>query len=149
MNINGVAHIQITVSRFDVCVPFYEKLFDLFDMKVVVRNDRLFYGVGARTGLAVARCLDEHREERFVQGRIGLHHICFRARSREDVQAVHAFLQRIDAKIVHPPEDGPWALGYYSVLFEDPDGIRLEVNYVPGKGNLDPSIELPRDWSKN
>jgi hypothetical protein len=28
-------------------------------------------------------------------------------------------------------------------LFEDPDGIRLEVNHVPGKGNLDPSITLP------
>jgi hypothetical protein len=37
---------------------------------------------------------------------------------------------------VHPPEDGPWAPGYYSVLFEDPDGIRLEMNHVPGKGLL-------------
>ena len=45
-------------------------------------------------------------------------------------------LKTIGAKIVHPPEDGPWAAGYYSVLFEDPDGIRLEVNHVPGKGLL-------------
>jgi hypothetical protein len=29
-------------------------------------------------------------------------------------------------------------MGYYSVLFEDPDGIRLEVNHVPGKGLLAP-----------
>jgi hypothetical protein len=43
-------------------------------------------------------------------------------------------LVEIGAKVVHPPEDGPWAPGYYSVLFEDPDGIRLEVNFVPGKG---------------
>ena len=42
----------------------------------------------------------------------------------------------MDATIVHPPEDGPWAPGYYSILFEDPDGIRLEANFVPGKGNL-------------
>jgi hypothetical protein len=26
--------------------------------------------------------------------------------------------------------------GYYSVLFEDFDGIRLEVNHVPGRGVL-------------
>ena len=32
-------------------------------------------------------------------------------------------------------EDG-FAPGYYSVLFEDPDGIRLEINHVPGKGLL-------------
>jgi hypothetical protein len=31
--------------------------------------------------------------------------------------------------------------GYYSVLFEDPDGIRLEVNHVPGKGVFDPGVE--------
>jgi catechol 2,3-dioxygenase-like lactoylglutathione lyase family enzyme len=146
MDINGIAHIQITVSRFDLCVPFYEKLFELFNMKIIARNETFFYGVGARTGLAVTKCRDEYRGERFVQGRSGLHHICFRARSREGVDEMHSFLKRINARIVHPPEEGPWAPGYYSILFEDPDGIRLEVNYVPGKGNLDPSIDLPIEW---
>jgi hypothetical protein len=28
-------------------------------------------------------------------------------------------------------------------VFEDPDGIRIEVNYVPGKGHLDPKAKLP------
>ena len=52
------------------------------------------------------------------------------------------------AHIVHAPEPGPWAEGYYSLLFEDPDGIRLEINYVPGKGNLDPAVDLPKrgEW---
>jgi hypothetical protein len=40
------------------------------------------------------------------------------------------------AKIVRGPMDGTWAPGYYYVLFEDPDGIRLEVNFVPGAGLL-------------
>ena len=47
---------------------------------------------------------------------------------------------RLGARVVHPPEDGPWVPGYYSVLFEDPDGIRLEVNHVPGKGVLEPGV---------
>ena len=34
------------------------------------------------------------------------------------------------------PEEGQWAPGYYSVLFEDPCGTRIEVNYIPGKGLL-------------
>ncbi len=54
----------------------------------------------------------------------------------EDVDALHALLVDLGATIVHPPEEGPWAPGYYSVLFEDPDGIRLEMNHVPGKGLL-------------
>ena len=40
------------------------------------------------------------------------------------------------ATIVRGPQDGPRAPGHYYVLFEDPDGIRLEVNFVPGAGIL-------------
>ena len=32
------------------------------------------------------------------------------------------------------------APGYYSVLFEDPDGIRIEANHVPGQGLLAPGL---------
>jgi hypothetical protein len=46
-------------------------------------------------------------------------------------------------RLVHAPQEDDWAPGYYSVLFEDPCGTRLEVNFVPGKGNLDEQISLP------
>lgn len=42
----------------------------------------------------------------------------------------------MDAFIDRGPIEGDWAPGYYYVVFEDPDGIRLEVNYLPGKGLL-------------
>ena len=41
------------------------------------------------------------------------------------------------AHIVHGPQDDAFAPGYYSVLFEDPDGVRLEINHVPGRGVFD------------
>ena len=77
-----------------------------------------------------------HEGERFVQERVGLHHYCFRAKNAESVDEVYELVNRLGAKIIHAPEPGPWAPGYYSVLFEDPDGIRGEVNFVPGKGLL-------------
>jgi hypothetical protein len=40
--------------------------------------------------------------------------------------------QEVDATIVRGPQEGTWAPGYYYVLFEDPAGIRLEVNFVRG-----------------
>jgi catechol 2,3-dioxygenase-like lactoylglutathione lyase family enzyme len=73
---------------------------------------------------------------------VGLHHLCFRARDRGDVDSLHGFLQEVGAKIVHPPEEGTWAPGYYSVLFEDPDGIRLEMNHVPGPGLLAEGVSM-------
>ena len=144
MEINGIAHVQLTVSDFEACKKFYGPLLELFEMNVVFDDEELKYWVGGRTAIAITRCDPAHAGERFVQRRVGLHHLCFRLRSREDVDRVHALVVSLGAKVVYPPREGAWAPGYYSTLFEDPDGIRLEVNHVPGKGNLDPDIQIPK-----
>ncbi|TMA58614.1 MAG: VOC family protein [Deltaproteobacteria bacterium] len=143
MQLNGIAHVYLTVKDFAACLPFYEQLLDFFEMQCLVKTDQLYYCVGSRTGVGIRAASQAHRTTPFDQYRAGLHHLCFRARSREDVNAVYEFVVKLGATIVHPPEESEWAPGYYSVLFEDPDGLRLEVNYVPGKGNLDPAIKLP------
>ena len=137
MEINGIAHVMLTVSDFDSCVPFYEKLLNFVGMKTMIKSRETLYCVGGRTAIGITRAHERHRAERFIQTRVGLHHLCLRARERSDVDEVYEFVvKELGAKIVHPPEDGPWAKGYYSVLFEDPDGIRIEINHVPGKGLL-------------
>ena len=136
MEINGVAHVFLTVSDFEACRPFYEKLLRFLGLVPVLDMDGMLYCVGGRTAVGIVRGEDGFRSERFAQLRVGLHHLCFRARERDDVDALHDFLVGLGARIVRPPEEGPWAPGYYSVLFEDPDGIRLEMNHVPGKGLL-------------
>ena len=75
-------------------------------------------------------------DERFVQQRVGLHHLCLRARSREDVDAAADKVRAIGGHIDRGPREGNAAPGYYFFVFEDPDGIRLELNHVPGKGLL-------------
>lgn len=136
MEINGIAHVMLTVSNFEASVPFYEQMLGFLGMRRVVKTNNMLYYVGGRTAIGISRADEAHRRERFVQQRIGLHHICLRARERADVDTFHDFLRKLGAKIVHPPEEGPWAPGYYSLLFEDPDGIRIEMNHVPGKGLL-------------
>jgi catechol 2,3-dioxygenase-like lactoylglutathione lyase family enzyme len=145
MEINGIAHIQLSVTDFAASRAFYARLLPALGMHVQYDEPGVFYCIGGRTGLLITPCDPGLREQRFNQRRAGLHHLCFRARERADVDAVHALVQELGASIVHPPEEGPWAKGYYSLLFEDPDGIRLEINHVPGKGNLDPAVQLPRD----
>ena len=80
----------------------------------------------------------EKKHVAFDQDTAGLHHFCFRARSRGSIDAIYEFVEKeLDANIIHGPEDGSqFAPGYYSILFEDPDGIRVEFNYVPGKGHF-------------
>ena len=52
------------------------------------------------------------------------------------VDLVHGLVLKLGAEIVRAPVEGPWAPGYYSTSFLDPEGIRLEINHVPGKGLL-------------
>lgn len=142
VGINGIAHVYLTVNDFDVAVPFYRRLLALFDMQCLVDSDELYYCVGARTGVGVRRA--RHPDD-FDQYRAGLHHLCFRARSRDDVDAVAAVVEDYGGRLVHGPRDDDWAPGYYSVLFEDPCGTRLEVNHVPGKGHLGADANPPLD----
>jgi catechol 2,3-dioxygenase-like lactoylglutathione lyase family enzyme len=136
MEINGIAHLMLTVSNFEACQPFYEQVLTFLGLKPVINTDGMLYCVGGRTAVGIMRAEERYWDERFAQFRVGLHHVCFRARERQDVDTSYDFLKTLGAKIIHPPEEGPWAPGYYSVLFEDPDGIRLEINHVPGKGLL-------------
>ncbi|MFZ1863444.1 MAG: VOC family protein [Polyangiales bacterium] len=139
MEINGIAHTFVTVADFDRARAFYGKLLPFLGLRSVMDIPGTYYCVGGRTAFAIREAPPGHRQERFDQNRVGLHHICFRARSREDVDAAYEFVTSLGAKIVHGPEEAIWAPGYYSILFEDPDGIRLEINFVPGKGLLEQS----------
>ena len=143
MEINGIAHIQLTVNDLARAMPFYEEVLAFMGMQAVVKNPDFLYMIGGRTAVAITRSSVENRTAVFDQRRIGLHHVCFRARSREDIDELYAFLRERGFKVVRPPEEGTWAPGYYSLLFEDPEGIRLEVNFVPGKGHLENPQRLP------
>ena len=136
ININGMAHVILTVSQFDKARKFYSSLLPEFGMSLVHDGTDFCYHVGARTAIGVRKCDPEFSKERFKQYRVGLHHICLRAKSREDVDKTASLVAKLGAVIVRGPEEREWAPGYYYVLFEDPDGIRLEVNFIPGAGLL-------------
>ena len=138
VEINGVAHTFITVGDFEAARAFYRQLLPFLGLKEVADSPDTYYCVGGRTGFGIRRQDPKHAGVTYEQFRVGsLHHQCWRVRTTEEVDAVHAFLVSIGAKIVHAPQVDAFAPGYYSVLFEDPDGIRLEVNHVPGRGLFD------------
>src|SRR5215467_6502722 len=78
IEINGMAHVILTVSNFATAREFYRRLLPEFGMKVVSDNDRFFYCVGARTAIGIQPCDPTLAGERFVQQRVGLHHLCLR-----------------------------------------------------------------------
>lgn len=134
MEINGVAHIQLSVSKYEECVAFYGKLMPYLGLRNVHASDKMTYFVGGRTGFAISRADAQYANETHLATRPGLHHYCFRASSRKDIDDLNVFLKDLGATMVREPEEGPWAPGYYSLSFLDPEGFRIEVNHVPGQG---------------
>jgi catechol 2,3-dioxygenase-like lactoylglutathione lyase family enzyme len=53
IEINGMAHVILTVNRFDLARAFYGRLLPEFGMKPVYDNDKFFYCVGARTAIGI------------------------------------------------------------------------------------------------
>ncbi|MBJ7328460.1 MAG: VOC family protein [Solirubrobacteraceae bacterium] len=147
--INGVAHVVFRVNRFDECIAFYDGLMPHLGLEAVFRSLWAVYYVGGRTGLLIRRTEPEHTGAGYTDTGPGIDHLCFRARSRAHVDALYPVLQELGADIVRAPEEGPFAPGYYSLSWRDPEGIRLELSHVPGRGVFaegalfDPAPEYP------
>lgn len=136
MQLNGIAHIQFSVRDMERSRAFWAPLLEFFEMQILLDTEQMFYCIGSRTGIAISPVDAEFEGEVFNQRRAGIHHLCLRAREREDIDEIHRFVQKLGALVVHPPREDGFAPGYYSLLFEDPDGIRIEANHVPGRGHL-------------
>src|SRR5258705_7786506 len=104
LEINGIAHIQLTVNNLQKAMPFYEKVLGFLGMKPVAKAPNGLYMIGGRTAVAITRSSEENRKYEFDQRRVGLHHLCFRARTREDIDILHTFLLENKVKVIHPPE---------------------------------------------
>jgi catechol 2,3-dioxygenase-like lactoylglutathione lyase family enzyme len=65
IEINGMAHVILTVSRFEVARDFYRKLLPEFGMKPVFDGEKLFYCIGARTAIGIQPCDPALAGERF------------------------------------------------------------------------------------
>ena len=51
MEINGIAHVYITVTNFEACAAFYRRLLPFLGLTRIVHDDaNTFYCIGGRTG---------------------------------------------------------------------------------------------------
>src|SRR3954447_21913843 len=98
MEINGIAHIFLTASNYARSREFYRKLLPFLGMKPVIDTEATLYCVGGRAAIGISAPSTEREGAAFEQKRIGLHHLCFRARERADVDELHTFLTELGTK---------------------------------------------------
>src|SRR5262249_27211010 len=87
----GIDHVDLTVNDLEPSIAFYEKLSAALGFRRLATDDYIAWG-NAHMNVAVRPRAEEEKSATFNRYRVGLHHIAFRTRSREEVDRFHRFL---------------------------------------------------------
>ena len=149
MAITGpLTHIDISVGYLEKSIPFYAAFFEALGYRRWETSMSewqgsspsratwgLEYANGARFDVEVRPARPESRDRKYDRYEPGPHHLAFHAENREVVERVHEALLEIGATVLDPPTDYSgqpgYGDGYFAVFCADPDGVKLEVAYIP------------------
>jgi len=138
-----IDHIQITVKDLSIAEPFYDKFLSIlgFDIRlkkkgrvakhefdvVEYSHPLLLFGINSPR--------EKFKEEPIHRRKPGaLHHLAFKAESREEVDRVYLQIKETGAHIVEGPAFFPQhGEHYYALYFKDPEGIKYEIVYEERK----------------
>lgn len=125
-----LSHVEIFVSNFKDSIIFYDKvLLSLGWERLVTRPEHATYTDGTLK-LVLCPVEEKYLKEGFHRKRIGLNHLAFYAPTKEIVdQFYKEILVANNFSVLYEKPSGD--KNYYSVYFEDPDRIKLEVVYAP------------------
>ena len=126
-----LSHIDLNVSDYKKSVLFYDLiLLSLGWEKLVSRTDHTTYSDGTLK-IIISPVGERFLSAGFHRKRIGINHLAFYALTKEIVDQFHKEIM-IPNGIKTLYEEIPQGdKNYYSVYFEDPDRIKLEVVYAP------------------
>lgn len=125
--LRGIDHLYLSVSDLGRSEPFYDRVMEALglhkgDKAIAGERHAHYLAPSFQLSLRPARSAGPH--DPYAPG---LHHLCFQAPSRDDVDASYQALLALGIAATAPavyPEYNP---EYYATFFEDPDGIRLEI----------------------
>lgn len=122
-------HIELYVSDLERSIAFWTPLLE----RLGYTPDRWPGGMNYLKGdhapyLCLLQADPEHLAAGYHRKRVGLNHLAFCADSREQVDALRAWLQAAGHTLLYD-DRYPYATApdYYALFCEDPDRIKLEV----------------------
>lgn len=149
----SISHIDISVGEPARSIRFYGALLEALGFRRMTPDMAGFsgdapsrawwsldYPDGGRFGIEVRPAHPGKNARRYDRYEPGPHHIAFHARDRQHVDAVHEAVAAVCAatggEVLDAPVDysgqAGYSDGYYAAFFADPDGVKLEVVYLPG-----------------
>jgi glyoxylase I family protein len=127
-------HVDLTVRDLALAKRFYKPVMESLGYRMTADSPQdlgFASGEDDATGIMLHLARPQSRDRKHDRYAPGLHHLAFRAASRDEVDGLHRVLQQIGAKILDPPATY-YPPNYYAVFFADPDGLKLELVFNPG-----------------
>jgi catechol 2,3-dioxygenase-like lactoylglutathione lyase family enzyme len=121
----GIDHLVLSVGDFARSRDFYGKLLKFLGFKLKNDYADMAGWSNGKTLFWIAAADAEGKKHKYRKGDIGFHHYAFELSSRNDVDALGAFLEDNAMTVVDPPGEY-YGRDYYAVYFTDPDGMKLE-----------------------
>jgi catechol 2,3-dioxygenase-like lactoylglutathione lyase family enzyme len=118
----GIDHLVLSVGNFARSKDFYGKVLGFLGFKLKHTYPDMAGWSNGKTLFWIAAADAKGKTHKYRKGDIGFHHYAFRLRSRNDVDALEAYLEDKGATIVDPAGE----YYDYAVFFLDPDGMKLE-----------------------
>ena len=129
----GVHHVIVNVTDLARSRPFYAWLMPRLGYPGAADHEGISGYFGEAGSFWVKQADDHFAADRFDKDRVGLCEIAFRAGSRAQVDALARELAAKGVRILDAPREYPeYVPGYYAVFFADPDGMKLELVFIPG-----------------
>lgn len=132
-----IDHIQITVKDLEQAEPFYDKLMPLlgFDLaqkakgKVSAHEFEVVEYFHESLILGINSPRETFKDDIVHRRKPGsLHHLAFKASSKEEIDKLYPLIKATGANIVDPPKYYPQhGESYYALFFKDLDGIKYEL----------------------
>jgi glyoxylase I family protein len=128
-----IRHVDLVVSDLERGLDFYRGLLQPlgWDKERVVEGERgepVHYLWGEGTGSVGLRAVLGDPGLPVDRYQVGMHHVCFGGRTRDDVDAAAWRIAELGGTLSEGPKPYPeYYPDYYAVFGFDPDGIKIEV----------------------
>jgi catechol 2,3-dioxygenase-like lactoylglutathione lyase family enzyme len=121
----GIDHLVLSVGNFARSKKFYGELLGFLGFKLKHEYAEMAGWSNGKTLFWIVEADGKGKKHKYRKGDIGFHHYAFELASREEVDALGAFLDQHGMTVVDPPGEY-YDRCYYAVYFNDPDGMKLE-----------------------
>lgn len=126
----GLDHLYVTVSDMARSEAFYDRAMDVLGFRksaFSLNGDPHIQYYNRHFGFVIRPAKSAGKHDSYAAG---LHHLCLRVDSIEDVVAAARDLRTAGVEATEPKVFPDYAPDYWATFFNDPDGIRLEItNY--------------------